>query len=175
MLHMAEHVGYQYSIDTGNLACEADWVGTPLLSMLRGSVAQAFWVRNTESKPFKKQWEEWQSVLAHTLGYWLTELMELGVDLREYGRREWEILYSMAGERVGALEFMWVSSWWSNLTETTLTTYLPVRLCQFRFGASPSQWSLSWEIDVELLSGDFWGVVERDTVVHTRIPGQWVD
>lgn len=174
-LHIFEHVGYQYSIDAGNLACEGDWVGTPLLSMLRGSVAQASWVSNTKYEPFKKQWGEWQSVLVYTLGYWLTELMELGVDLEKYGRREREMLFSMAGERVAALDFKWVSCWWSDSIETTVTTDLPVRLCRLRFGASPSEWSIEWEIDVELLSGEFWGVVERETVVHTSVPGQWVD
>lgn len=174
-LHIVEHVGYQYSINVGNLACGGDWVGTPLLSMLRGSVAQAFWVDNTKSELFKKQWEEWQSVLVHTLRSWLTQLMELGVDLEKYGRREREILFSMAGERVAALDFKWVSSWWSDLIETTVTTDLPVRLCRLRFGASPPEWSIEWEIDVELLSGEFWEVVEREVVVHTRVPGQWVD
>ncbi|SPO07598.1 uncharacterized protein DNG_10293 [Cephalotrichum gorgonifer] len=86
-LHVVEHVGYQYSIDVGNLICEGGWVGTPLLSMLRGSVAQAFWVGDTKSKPFKKLWEEWQSVLASALGHWLTDLVELGVDLERLDRR----------------------------------------------------------------------------------------
>ena len=171
-IHLVEHVRDQYSIDVGKLPFETDWIGTPLLSVLQGCVAESLWDSNMGADPLKQQWKEWQSILACTLEKWLTYLSGIGVDLAEYGRLEQEILSSMAGD---ALDFTWASSWWSVSDQATVTKRLPVRLRRLEFDTRPSGWLLVWDLDIEKLAGEFWGLIEEEAVVYTRIPGQWVD
>jgi hypothetical protein len=158
------------------------WRGTPLHSLIGGLFCWLF--------PY---WRlgYWDRAIRGTMREWLWLLRAGGVDLVEYGQREYELLQTKPDMYKGAFDAD--SSRASTtivrpiLTEGTLEepftvpeyggcretdAWRPLRILDLVYGPTPEDWRLVWVIEYEYMAYEFWQVVETPRV---SMPGSWVE
>lgn len=88
------------------------------------------------------------------MSIWLDALLNSGVDLQVYGKRE--------------------SLTWANLETCDSWNYDRghVRLLGFEFGPSPKDWKIWQNEPTDQFAGDFWQMTERRVEV---MPGTWIE
>ncbi|KAI0550793.1 hypothetical protein F4679DRAFT_541451 [Xylaria curta] len=102
--------------------------------------------------------EDLRKRMQTTLTWWLEDLAACKVNLVGYGRRERRIFlrneklkraYYHCGRRVEDEE------------SSEYTFGDMIRLIDFEYGATPSDWRLHWDAETERYVGDFWNLVEN--------------
>ncbi len=105
--------------------------------------------------------------------FWVQCLIEIGVDLQQYGKIEHrlfaqELINSHknpdCGDRCDFRDFS--------------CPQIPLRLVDFTYGPHPDDWSVTLERSAIEYSAQFWELAERlygEPKSENRIPGGWVD
>lgn len=98
---------------------------------------------------------------------WLSILRDLGIDLLEYGRQEWQRL---KGQENGYESEIWRDVLHEQSHLITDNGLFEVRLISFEYGSEPGDWKLWWSEPTDGLVGDFWKEMEPEPLC---IPGSW--
>ena len=171
LLHLVELVGHSYSICTPDLVSAEEWIGTPLLSLLKGCLIDEYRGGTTGICSVRKLFKEHELVMQRTLREWLVVLAWCGVDLAHYGQQEVDFFAS------NPLSFKFKVSYSRRrlVQEDLLKEALLIRLCRLECGNAPEDWHLHWVVDIDgdRLAGDFWRTVEQESKEFRSMPGMW--
>lgn len=170
-LHHIESVRHTYSRFANSLVAVKDWVGTPLISLLKGSFLEDFLGRKARVDKVPELMRTWQSMVSFPLLQWLSELLRCGVDLLGYGRREHDIWTNTMLNPARRLDFEVTFSRWSDSQKVYVPDCLSVCLLGFDYGPAPKDWALHWEVGSQEIH-EVMQVVLPNT--HP-VPGAWVD
>lgn len=97
--------------------------------------------------------------MAFALRLWLQVLMQAGVDLDTYGKRERE--WFINNDR-----YHYFAPYGKH------RFFFGYYLANFKFGPKPEDWELYWAERTDVFAGDFWKLTEEPQL---HIPGAWVD
>jgi len=167
-LHHVENVQHTYSTRVDPLVTAKEWIGTPFISLLKGSFLEDFVGRKAKVDTMQELMGIWQPVAAILLTRWLSELRGCGVDLMEYGRREQNIWTCSRHNIARSLDFEVTTSHWSSSKQAYVKDCLAVRLQGFDYGPAPEDWILHWEVDTEKI----WEEASSNTHL---MPGAWIN
>lgn len=170
-LHHAEIVRHTYSTRVDPLVTAKEWVGTPFISLLKGSFLEDFEGGKAEVDTMQELMRIWQPVVAILLTRWLSELRGCGVDLMEYGRREQNIWTYSRHNMARSLDFEATFSRWSPSKQAYVKDCLAVCLRGFDYGPAPEDWTLHWEVDTEKI----WEATQEASSNTHLMPGAWVN
>jgi hypothetical protein len=110
-------------------------------------------------------WKDDLQPLSGLLTLWLSRIESNGYDLREYGRRENEMLQDkdLKLSRVFGLRRKVSKGTW---------TRPKIYLRGYEYGPEPGDWKVLWSFPEKSYAADFWRLVEGGLQL---VPGAWVE
>ena len=113
-----------------------------------------------------RRWS-WKRNLRECVKRWLENILEAGHNLKAYGEAE---MLEFHHQDLGSP--LW--AWPPRTQDTRGSSEGPYRWKGFKYGPSPEDWDLIWELApaVEEFVADFWAWVENPLLA---VPGAWVD
>jgi hypothetical protein len=93
---------------------------------------------------------------------WLRDVKDGGIDLREYGQIEEELINS--GKADKDIDFSWYDLRYEE------DNWSSIHLVALEYGPAIEDWKLWWSQPTDKLVGDFWQSVEPQAAV---MPGSW--
>jgi hypothetical protein len=173
-IHGIEEVQHGYSVNVCPQIDSAAWVGTPLLTILKGCSLDYFEEIDPEAANLQ---ELWRSASSFALKTWLEQLVNCAVDLREYGGKEKEIFSQSPGDLAESFDFVLNFSQWIRSKQKYVKETILVRLRDFKFGPSIGDWVLNWEFDAKEKSNcdESEASVKLLSCNALFVPGAWVD
>ena len=114
--------------------------------------------------------ERWIRRVRLAFLFWLEALEESQVDLKEYGRKELTLF--MADDQLRS------ARWPLNFFDNPYSHPREPILTGFRYGDRAGDWVFEWDMPIEELAGEFWGMIESGETADTMvldIPGSWVE
>lgn len=174
MLHYVETVHNNYSVEVCQQAPKGEWVGTPLLSLLKGCSLDWFEGPGGDLVRVK---EMWQHITSFALAGWLERLTSCGIDLGEYGREEKGIFNQAVGRMAGSFSFALSFGYWDASEQKHVSRSLVAQLRGFEYGSDLADWFLVWEIDGQSATATC-GPKNGSQLLpdaELAIPGAWVE
>ncbi|KAK3346549.1 hypothetical protein B0T25DRAFT_552263 [Lasiosphaeria hispida] len=144
MLGYVEKVHHKYAVEICPQVSKADWVGTSLLSLLKGCSLDCF---DGSGADLARAKDAWQQVTSFTLAGWLERLTSCGIDLGEYGKKEKEIFDQRPQGMEESYSFALSFNQWVASEQKHTSLMLVARLQSFGYGFDLADWCLVWEMD----------------------------
>lgn len=147
--------------------------GTPFLTLVRTAA-----VRGLPNRLYRCKRRVWHRELGALLRHWLSLLASCGVDLQAYGARENALLLAetQCGSacRAGRFELTHPARGESLNNSLDGVPGLPdhyfVYLKDFTYGPEIGDWSMEWDVEIDIDIAQFWNLVEREKMFRKREP-----
>jgi hypothetical protein len=154
-------------VSAGSCICERNnWLHTPLLEVCHGLVYAQKALRIFHDVRWINR--AWQRCSAQSprepIRVWLEQLVEAGVDLIEYGRKESGLHLKHRVKK----QWDYVDSF--KESPTYGLTIFTLRLISFTYGPSPGDWQFWFTEEMDFSFLEFWHMVDHP---EQGIPGAW--
>lgn len=154
------------------------WRGTPLTSVIGGVLCYL-----SPDVTFV----HWDKSFQETLREWLEGLLEAGVDLAEYGKKEHNLLHgglkgafdadAIEASRTMTRETLARAAYGAKVSQKAdegwnVNHWVPIRIIDIATGPEIEDWRIFWAPEFEYMARQFWELVEPEEV-KSVMPGSW--